>query len=128
MKQSGYYRFPTIAENNIVFVCEDDLWSVPADGGMAVRLTSNLGEVSRPHLSPDGKWIAFTGREEGNTEVYIMPAESGQEKCLTFMGATTSVIGWTNDSKNIIFISNYGQPFLRIFKIYQVSVNGGTPE
>jgi tricorn protease len=128
MKQSGYYRFPTIAENNIVFVCEDDLWSVSAAGGVPIRLTSNLGEVSRPHLSPDGKWIAFTGREEGNTEVYIMPAGGGPEKCLTFIGATTSVVGWSADSKNILFISNYGQPFLRIFKVYSISLNGGTPE
>ncbi|MFN4151145.1 MAG: hypothetical protein ACK4IX_09390, partial [Candidatus Sericytochromatia bacterium] len=65
MKQSGYYRFPTISDNKIVFVCEEDLWSVDADGGSATRLSSNHGEVTRPYLSPDGKWIAYTGREEG---------------------------------------------------------------
>ncbi|BAZ37695.1 hypothetical protein NIES4101_36180 [Calothrix sp. NIES-4101] len=45
-KQSGYYRFPTICDSRVVFVCEDDLWTVPMTGGVAVRLTSNLGEVS----------------------------------------------------------------------------------
>lgn len=128
MKQTGYYRFPTIAGNRVVFICEDDLWSVDSSGGVPVRLTSNVGEVSRPHLSPDGKWIAFTGREEGNPEVYCMPADGGQEKCLTFLGSTTNVIGWTSDSKKIIFSTNSAQPFARMNKVYQVSVEGGIPE
>lgn len=128
MKQTGYYRFPTISGNRIVFICEDDLWTVPASGGTAIRLTSNVGEITRPHLSPDGKWIAFTGREEGNPEVYCMPSDGGQEKCLTFLGATTSVIGWTNDSKYILFTTNSGQPFARMNKIYRVSVDGCIPE
>ena len=74
MALSGYYRFPTIQGDTIVFVSEDDLWAVPADGGVARRLTANLGAVSFPQLSPDGKTIAFTGRDEGHNEIYTMPA------------------------------------------------------
>jgi tricorn protease len=76
MKLNGYYRFPSIHKNTIVFVCEDDLWSIPAKGGVARRLTANLGRVSHPALSPDGQWLAFIGREDGESEVYVMPALS----------------------------------------------------
>ena len=50
----GYYRFPAICGDRVAFICEDDLWAVPASGGVARRLTSNLGAVSRACFSPDG--------------------------------------------------------------------------
>jgi len=73
----GYYRFPTLHSDRLVFVSEDDLWAVPTAGGVARRLTANLGAVSAPFFSPDGATLAFTGREEGHAEVYVMDAEGG---------------------------------------------------
>ena len=70
-----------------------------------------------PRFSPDGKWIAFTGQYDGNTEVYLMPAEGGVPKRLTYtatlsrddvsdrMGPNNLVIGWKNDGKHIVFRS-----------------------
>lgn len=124
---SGYFRFPTIHNNTVVFVCEDDLWSVSAQGGRAVRLTSNLGEVSHPFFSPDGSTIAFTGREEGAVEVYSMPADGGRAKRLTYLGGAALVAGWTPDGK-IAFSANTAQPFQRMFALHKISADGGIPE
>lgn len=124
----GYYRFPTIHEQTIVFVCEDDLWTVSSNGGMARRLTSGLGESSCPFLSPDGKYLAFTGREEGVAEVYCMPATGGVAKRLTFLGTMSKVVGWSADGKSIIFASNYGQPFDRNFVLFSINIERGLPE
>ena len=95
---SGYYRYPTIHGDTVVFVCEDDLWSVPAGGGIARRLTSGLAEASRPALSPDGTQLAFVGREEGEAEIYLMPAAGGPARRLTFLGGTLcQTAGWMGD-------------------------------
>jgi tricorn protease len=126
--QAGYYRFPTINGNRVVFVCEDDLWSVPATGGSAIRLTANLGEVSRPFLSPDGTILAFVGRDEGHPEVYCIPATGGVAKRLTFLGAHTTVVGWSPDGTSILFASNTAQPFRRIYNLYAISPEGGLPQ
>ncbi|MCK4666422.1 hypothetical protein KAU33_06720, partial [Candidatus Dependentiae bacterium] len=63
MSKEGYYRFPTINKGSVLFISEDDLWRVPSTGGSAIRLTSNLGPVTYPHISPDGKLVAFIGRD-----------------------------------------------------------------
>ena len=124
----GYYRFPTIYRDTIVFVSEDDLWSVPAQGGIARRLTSNLGEVSRPWFSPDGTQLAFVGREEGRPEIYLMPSVGGPARRLTYLGATNTVtVGWTSDGK-ILFASTAGHWYLRFTHLYQVDVEGNAPE
>ncbi len=128
MQTNGYYRYPTIHKNTIVFVCEDDLWSVPAKGGVAWRLTANLGMASHPALSPNDEWLAFIGREEGEPEVYVMPALGGPATRLTFLGSNTLVVGWTPDGRRIIFTSNAGQPFPHLTPLYTISPSGGQPE
>lgn len=122
----GYYRYPAVFENNIVFVSEDDLWYVEKKGGTARRLTSNLGESAYPYFSPCGKYITFAGTEEGHSEIYIMPSEGGLLKRLTFLGSYSYVVGWKEDK--IIFASNHGQAFARNFELFEIGYNGGLPK
>ncbi|MEO5930984.1 MAG: S41 family peptidase, partial [Candidatus Kapaibacterium sp.] len=124
--QSGYYRFPTVQANTVIFTSEDDLWSVPADGGIARRLTSSLSEAARPVLSPDGTWLAFMAREEGHYELYSMLASGGEAKRLTFFGTNTRPVGWSRDGSQILFVTNYGQPFRNITRVYSIAPEGGT--
>ena len=78
MSTQGYYRYPTIYGDRVIFVSEDDLWTVSTKGGIARRLTSNLGPVSNPMFSPDGKQVAFIGTEEGSREVFVMDSRVNQ--------------------------------------------------
>src|SRR5262249_28260391 len=91
----GYYRFPALRHGTVVFTAEGDLWRVPLAGGTAERLTSHLGEETRPAISPDGKSIAFTATYDGPAEVYVMPFDGGLPKRLTWDGLRDAVVGWT---------------------------------
>lgn len=95
----GYYRFPAIYGDTVVFTAEGDLWRVPVQGGMAQRLTSHLGTESHAAFSPDGKLLAFSAEYEGPTEVYTMPSGGGLPTRRTFEGGTAVVAGWTPDGK-----------------------------
>ncbi len=127
MSISGYYRYPAIAHHLIVFVSEDDLWSVDQEGGLARRLTAGWGSALRPILSSDGQWICFVGREEGDNEVYIMPKEGGEVTRLTYWGATTYPVAFHPDG-SLIISSNHAQPFRSLFMLYKLPLTGGEPE
>ena len=64
----GYFRYPAIGPEQLVFTSEGDLWSVPIDGGQARRLTTHAAEESRAALSPDGTRVAFTASYAGVEE------------------------------------------------------------
>lgn len=125
---AGYYRFPTLHDTTVVFVSEDDLWRVPTTGGVARRLTSNLGDVSYPMLSPDGEQVAFVGREEGAPEVYVMAADGGQARRLTYLSSNCRVLGWSPDGRSILFASNYGQPVRAEMGLFSVAADGQNGE
>ncbi len=124
----GYYRFPSINNDTIVFVCEDDLWIVSIKGGIPHRLTSNLGRIGNCSISPDCEYVAFTGREEGSNEVYCIPIKGGTAKRITFLGANTFVLGWTKDGERIIFASDTGQWYPGFTFLYTVSRNKDIPQ
>jgi tricorn protease len=127
MAQPGYLRHPTIRGDTIVFVCDDDLWRVDAKGGIARRLTAGLGEPSTPALSPDGRSLAFVGRDEQHPEVYLMSAEGGVARRMTWLGPDVMVRGFTPDGR-ILFVTTYGQPFFRNYRAFTLPVDGGMPE
>jgi tricorn protease len=117
---------PTISPDaaKIVFSCEGDLWMVNTSGGTAYRLTGMAGEEKYPRFSPDSQWIAFSGSQDGNGNLYVMPAEGGEIKQLTFNDASDQVDSWSWDSNYIYFTSGR----YNFFTGFKVNRRGGTPQ
>ncbi len=133
-------RFPAIHDNRIAFTYAGDLYTVPSTGGIARKLTSHEGFEMFSRYSPDGKWIAFTGQYDGNTEVYLIPSEGGIPKRLTYtatlgrddvsdrMGPNNIVMAWKHDNQHIVFRSRMRE--FNDFKgqLYYASTSGDVAE
>ncbi len=135
MDDARLLRFPDINGDLIAFVYAGDIWSVNSNGGEAKRLTSHEGIELFPKISPDGKWIAFSAEYSGNRQIWVMPAEGGAARQLTYYnsvgtmpprgGFDNVVLDWTPDSKNILFRANRTSFGDRNGKYYTVSIDGG---
>ena len=115
---------PTANKTHIVFSYADDLWSVPRDGGEAIRLTAGPGIETSPIFSPDGSLIAFQGEYDGNVDVYVIPASGGLPKRLTYHPGPDVPVGWTRDGKRVLFRSgrkSYSTPS----RLFTISAGGG---
>ncbi len=137
--ESRLFRFPTMYANQVVFTYAGDLYSVSKAGGIARKLTNDVGYEMFAKFSPDGKTIAFTGQYDGNTEVFTMPAEGGIPKRLTYtatlgrddisdrMGPNNIVMTW-KDNQSIVYRSR--KKTFNDFKgqLFVASVNGGLSE
>jgi tricorn protease len=117
---------PALGKTQVVFTYGGYLWSVPREGGDARQFTTG-GHEGAPVFSPDGKWIAFTAMYDGNVDVFVMPADGGEPKRLTWHPGADIATGWTPDSKKVLFHSNRDS-YADFDRLYTVSVEGGPPE
>ncbi len=128
-------RFPDIHGDMIAFVYAGDIWTVPAQGGTARRLTSHPGLEIFPKFSPDGRFIAFSGEYGGTRQVFVISVEGGQPRQLTYRndvgplpprgGWDNIVLGWTPDGKNVLFRANRVAQSNRLGRPYLVPFEGG---
>src|SRR5262249_40071795 len=59
-------------------------------------------------------------------DVYVVAAQGGKPRRLTFHSADDTVVGWTPDGRNIIFQSIRGKgAFPTVATLFQISVEGG---
>ncbi len=128
-------RFADINNDFVVFVYSGDIWRVSINGGNAKRLSSHKGLELFPKISPDGKWIAFSGEYSGSRQVYVMPSEGGTPVQLTYYndvgimpprgGFDNITLDWTPDSKHILFRANRTPYGKRMGKYFLISRKGG---
>jgi Tol biopolymer transport system component len=97
------------------------LWRMKADGSAREQLTFDDYKNWFPHISPDGKWIAFisfpSDIEKNSHPSYkrvllrLMPANGGEPEVIAYLyggQGTINVPSWSPDSRQISFVSNSG--------------------
>lgn len=118
-------RHPDLHGDRLAFSYYGDVWLADGDGSDPRRLTVHPALDAFPRFSPDGRWLAFSSRRQGNHDVYIIPVEGGRARQLTVHSSDDLVLGWTPDSRAVLFSSNRRDDFAN--KLYTVTVEAEMP-
>jgi tricorn protease len=114
----GYYQYPDVHNDKVVFCAEGDIWTVSLDGGLAYRLTTHAEEEMYPTFSPDGKSILFSASYEGPTELYTIPIDGGLTTRWTYERDASIANEWTSDGSMVYATRAYNKkPDYRLVKI-----------
>jgi tricorn protease len=120
-------RNPSLSKDKIAFVYADDIWTVPREGGEARRLTSVSAVDSGPYFSPDGTEIGYSVRQQDSAYVYVVSAEGGVPRRLTWEPSGSYAAGWTADGKDVLFNSMH-ESYSDFFRLYKTHADGtGSP-
>ncbi len=119
-------QHPTLSRTSIAFEYAGEIWTVPRGGGRAGRLVTGEGQSSHPIFSPDGSRIAFTGRYDGNTDVYVVASTGGEPRRLTWHPGIDEAVGWTPDGRSVLFHTPRAVP-RDLDQLFVVPADGGVP-
>jgi TolB protein len=81
------------------------VWVMLAGGFEPGRLTTDPSDTA-PAWSPDGEQIAFTSARDGNWELYLVDATTGQEQRLTNHAGADVAPAWSPDGRRLAFLSS----------------------
>lgn len=104
-----------------------DLFTIPAGGGEAKRITTNPGADEGPSYSPDGKYLAYrtqtrSGYESDQWRLAVLEIQTGSMNTLTdTLDRWVESYTWSNDSQHIFFtVDDHGSTPLMM-----ISPSGG---
>ena len=100
---------------------------VDIDTGDLQIIRSLDRNASSPKLSPDGRWIAYDLPANDGADprdIFLLASDGSQSKKVTTHRANDFVLGFTPDSKAILFASDR----MESYGLWRLSLEGGSPE
>jgi len=95
----------------------------PSASGPVIAISSTRQDQN-PHLSPDGRRVAFSSNRSGETEIWVAEPDGSNAFQVTSMGApATGTARWSPDGESLTFNSNLEGHW----DIYVIGASGGKP-
>ncbi len=105
---------------------QGSIWTLPATGGAATRVTDLFNDARQPAWTRDGKWITFFGYRDGGYDLWsVAPDGSGQHRG-TWGPYDDREPVWSHDGTRVAFSSDRGDPLGGDYNIWVLDPHAET--
>lgn len=104
---------------------QGSIWTLPASGGVAKRITDVFNDARQPAWSPDGRWIAFFAYRDGGYDLWEIAPDGTHQHKLTVGPFDDREPAWSHDGTRIAFASDRGNPLGSSYNIWILDVVTG---
>ena len=104
---------------------QGSIWTLPATGGTAKRITDLFNDARQPVWSPDGKWIAFFGYRDGGYDLWAMAPDGTHLHKETWGPFDDREPAFSHDGTKVAFSSDRGNPLGSDYNIWVLDLKSG---
>jgi Tol biopolymer transport system component len=104
---------------------QGSIWTLPATGGAATRITDIFNDARQPAFSPDGKWIAFFAYRDGGYDLWAIAPDGSNQHKLTSGAFDDREPIWSHDGTRVAFSSDRGSPLGSDYNIWTLDMRSG---
>jgi Tol biopolymer transport system component len=101
------------------------IWTLPAVGGAARRVTDIYEDARQPTWSRDGKWITFFSYRDGGYDLWSVTPDGAERTRLTWGPFDDREPAWSHDGTRVAFSSDRGSPLGSDYNIWILDVRTG---
>ena len=110
---------------NLAIDLQGSIWTVPAAGGTATRITDVFNDARQPAWSPDGSSIAFFAYRDGGYDIWSVAPDGSNQRKLTWGAFDDREPAWSHDGTRLAFSSDRGNPLGSDYNIWVLDVKTG---
>jgi Tol biopolymer transport system component len=93
-------------KRTLILDLQGGLWSLPATGGTAKRITDEYGDTRQPAWAPDGRRIAFQSYRDGTWRIWTAAPDGSDARAVTSESFDDREPHWSPDGTKIAFSSD----------------------
>ena len=104
---------------------QGSIWTIPAAGGAAKRITDLYNDARQPNWAPDGKSIAFFAYRDGGYDLWSIAPDGTNQRKLTWGAFDDREPSWSHDGTRVAFSSDRGNPLGSDYNIWTLDIRSG---
>ena len=104
---------------------QGSIWTLPATGGTAKRITTLFNDARQPVWSPDGKQITFFGYLDGGYDLWTVAPDGSHQHKLTWGPYDDREPAYSHDGTRIAFSSDRDNPLGGSYNIWTLDLRSG---